>query len=335
MQYYLRAGALAGYIELVEELGGDPIALLNAANIIPAQLNNPDNMILYSHFGDLLELTADHFDLPTFGTALSFKQNITTVGLIGAYMCQQPTIGDALQVAQKYTYMHAQGAIFDLQLSANGSCEISLELLVNRYHSYPQLIQLSVGLFYRIIADLAGGHWKPDKLCFRQSAPNNQQKNDFSRYTVKTLFDQATDGLHFSSNVLNRKPAMPQNLVKDIVAKQFNQQPLSPEIDNTAIVCHAINMLLPTGDCSKENVALSLGVHPKKLERMLTGHHTSYRALLEETRKDIATRMLQLNDMSMTALALNLGYSEFSAFSRSFKTWFGMPPSQYRSEQQH
>ncbi|ASD69518.1 hypothetical protein B1L02_21840 [Pseudoalteromonas piscicida] len=90
-------------------------------------------------------------------------------------------------------------------------------------------------------------------------------------------------------------------------------------------------MLLSTGDCNKKNIALSLGLHPKKLERTLQEHQTSYRDLLEETRKEIALRMLQLGDVSMTTLALNLGYSELSAFSRSFKTWFGVSPNHYKN----
>ncbi|MDX1399008.1 MAG: helix-turn-helix domain-containing protein, partial [Oceanospirillum sp.] len=72
-----------------------------------------------------------------------------------------------------------------------------------------------------------------------------------------------------------------------------------------------------------------LEVHPKKLERHLKSEHTAFRILLEQTRKELAILMMQNSGMTLTQLALNLGYSEFSAFSRGFKGWFGQSPKHY------
>lgn len=330
MQYFVRSASLSGYVELVNELGGDPIALLTAANIIPAQLNNPDNMILYRQLGDLLENSAKHLNSPTFGTALSLKQNITTIGLIGAYMCQQNTIGDALRVARRYTYMHAQGASFDIVEEASDYCMIKFELLIDKEQHYTQLVQLSLGLIFRVIQDMVGNNWKADCIYFRQPNPFFNNHDFLSVCRQKIQFEKEMDALRFPSKVLTYKPQMPINLINDIVANQFRQNGPTTELINIDVIRHAINMLLSTGDCNKKNIALSLGLHPKKLERTLQEHQTSYRGLLEETRKEIALRMLQLGDVSMTTLALNLGYSELSAFSRSFKTWFGVSPHHYK-----
>ncbi|WP_206483302.1 AraC family transcriptional regulator [Thalassotalea sp. G2M2-11] len=330
LQYYVRAGSLSGYIELVQELGGDPIELMSAANIIPAQLHDPDNMILYSHLGDLLEITAKQLNISSFGTALGLRQNMTTVGLIGAFMCQQQTIGDALKIAQKYTYMHAQGAILDIEPVTEEQCAIKIDILVNQQQRYPQLMQLSIAIIYQMLLDMTGHQWKADSIHFKQSTTDTGRQNYINAYKPKVVFESESDSIHFSAKVLQSKPLMPENLVNDIVAKQFHSQQASNELDPVAVVCHAINMLLPTGDCSKQNIALSLGIHQKKLERMLQAHNTTYRDLLEHTRKDVALRVIQTDDMSMTALALNLGYSEFSAFSRSFKSWFSISPSHYK-----
>ena len=35
--------------------------------------------------------------------------------------------------------------------------------------------------------------------------------------------------------------------------------------------------------------------------------------------------------MSLTNLALNLGYADFSAFSRAFNVWFGVSPTEFKT----
>lgn len=74
-----------------------------------------------------------------------------------------------------------------------------------------------------------------------------------------------------------------------------------------------------------------MGMHPKKLQRLLKMQGTTYRDLLENVRKKEALRMINAGNVSLTDLALQLGYAELSGiFSRNFKHWFGTSPSEWR-----
>jgi AraC-like DNA-binding protein len=42
--------------------------------------------------------------------------------------------------------------------------------------------------------------------------------------------------------------------------------------------------------------------------------------------------MIDSGNVSLTDLALQLGYAELSIFSRNFKHWFGMSPSEWREK---
>jgi AraC-like DNA-binding protein len=75
-----------------------------------------------------------------------------------------------------------------------------------------------------------------------------------------------------------------------------------------------------------------MGMHPKKLQRLLKTQGTTYRDLLENVRKKEALRMIDTSNLSLTDLALQLGYAELSIFSRNFKHWFGMSPSEWREK---
>ena len=95
MDYCVRAGSLAGYQELVNELGENPISLLKQAGFLPSHLRDADNMIVYEKVSHLLELTALQLADPLFGFKLGLRQGIRALGLIGAHMAQQENIATA------------------------------------------------------------------------------------------------------------------------------------------------------------------------------------------------------------------------------------------------
>lgn len=328
MEYYVRAGALQGYIELIASLGVEPLALLSQVNILPSHIRDQDSMIPYAHLGELLELSAHQLGIPDLGLRLGNQQGLSTIGLIGAHMIHQDTIGQALEVAQKFSYMHAQGALLKITDIDHQQCSLVLDMLVNHRQQYPQLVQMSIGLIYKLIAEMNGHPWHSVKLIFRQKLPQRLIPYIKDLYRCELEFGASNDGLLFSTTVLKTPPYRNNELLKQIINKQFSRQQ-AQSYDKVLLVRHAISSLLPTGDCSKDTVAQSLGLHPKKLERMLSKRNLSYRQMLEETRKSITMRALQMNNMPLTKLALNLGFSEFSAFSRSFKKWTGVSPSHY------
>jgi AraC-like DNA-binding protein len=66
------------------------------------------------------------------------------------------------------------------------------------------------------------------------------------------------------------------------------------------------------------------------LQKRLQLQGSSYVALLQETRLTIAREHLRFKSMSITELALNLGYADVSVFSRSFRRLTGMSARQWR-----
>jgi AraC-like DNA-binding protein len=48
-------------------------------------------------------------------------------------------------------------------------------------------------------------------------------------------------------------------------------------------------------------------------------------------RRDLALARVEKPIDSLTDIASGLGYSDFSAFFRAFKSWTGMAPSEYRA----
>ena len=334
MRYQVRAGALLGFVDMVTDAGGEPLPLFQQANIHPSQLHDPDNLIPYDHFARLLELTAQTLDDPTFAYKMGLQQGLHTIGLIGAYMAQQHSLAAALQVAQKHTDMHVQGAILELVQIDNETSALVLDVVINHQKQYTQLMQSSLILVYRLLGDMLGSQWRPKAINFQQSKPalSNYHYDIYASMPFPVVFNAEFDGIIFKSDALSVKPKLPGNLVQEIITAQFRATSELTPVDFVDLVRYAIKTLLPTGDCNKKNVAMTFGFSEKKLERLLLEEGMNFRTLLNQTRHDIALHALEHRTMKMTELALNLGYSDFSAFSRSFKVWTGVAPSIYQRQ---
>ena len=90
-----------------------------------------------------------------------------------------------------------------------------------------------------------------------------------------------------------------------------------------------INML-PAGNVNQDSVASRLYRSRSTLQRQLTAEGTSYREVLEDTRRSIAEKYLRSGDYSQAEVAFLVGFSDQSNFARAFKRWTGMSPGEYK-----
>jgi AraC-like DNA-binding protein len=87
---------------------------------------------------------------------------------------------------------------------------------------------------------------------------------------------------------------------------------------------------LPQGAPSIEDAATYMNMSARNLQRKLADEGTNLAGIVDEIRQSEATRRLKQSGDSLTAIALDLGFSDASAFSRACKRWFGKSPSDIR-----
>ena len=78
-------------------------------------------------------------------------------------------------------------------------------------------------------------------------------------------------------------------------------------------------------------VVAAAGTSERTFQRQLSEEGTNYSALLADVRHSVTlTRLLQRN-VTIAAIATDLGYSDQATFTRAFRRWTGAPPSQFRA----
>ena len=80
-----------------------------------------------------------------------------------------------------------------------------------------------------------------------------------------------------------------------------------------------------------EATAAELNMSAPTLQRKLAAAGTSFQAIKDELRRDIAVSRLGTSKVSFTELAADLGFADAAAFQRAFQGWTGSSPGLYRA----
>jgi AraC-like DNA-binding protein len=108
-----------------------------------------------------------------------------------------------------------------------------------------------------------------------------------------------------------------------------------PEADDLALrVRYAISNQLWAGECSLETIARTLCMSPRSLQRRLQDCETSFNALVDNARRDAALELILDPTITVSDIAVRIGFSEPSAFDRAFRRWTGISPGSYRRTHQ-
>ncbi|MCZ8103623.1 MAG: helix-turn-helix transcriptional regulator, partial [Burkholderiales bacterium] len=68
----------------------------------------------------------------------------------------------------------------------------------------------------------------------------------------------------------------------------------------------------------------------RTLHRKLADAGTTWQQLVDDTRRDLALRLIEDPRRPIGEITFELGFSQQSAFARAFRRWAGESPTQYR-----
>jgi len=97
-------------------------------------------------------------------------------------------------------------------------------------------------------------------------------------------------------------------------------------VDNIDIILKCSGGDFPDPDM----ISNALGMSGRTMRRRLSKMGTSFTALIDKVRCQLAINLIQHQNLSNEALANELGYSDAANFYNAFKKWTGNTPSFYR-----
>ncbi|WP_430428494.1 AraC family transcriptional regulator [Parasphingorhabdus sp.] len=174
-------------------------------------------------------------------------------------------------------------------------------------------------------------HYNEDALVvyFRHSKPCDPDPCA-EYFGCEIKYDQPFDCLEFKAGLAD--VALPQanpELLKTLESRLDRALKNLENLDRMTNQVHqCILYSLGQMPVNIVDIARSLGYSPQVMTRGLKDEGSSFRGILQEVRRQNAEFYLKANRKSLADIALALGYSDQTAFTRAYRGWHGVPPSQ-------
>jgi AraC-like DNA-binding protein len=331
MKPLARYAALNGYLELSRSVDLDPLPLMRAVGLDPAGIGVPDRWIPAAAIVELLERSAAISGQDDFGLRLVERRRFSNLGPVSLVIREEPDIRSALKFLMRYQLMYNEALRMRLSES-DGVATIHIGTDLGEPAESRQATELAVGVLYRLLRDFVHPGWQPVAVCFAHTA--SADRSTYLRVFGRMVkFEQEFNGILMYSTELDSPNRMSDPDLRPYARRFLDSLDAPTGVASTLKrVRELIELLLPTGRCSLEQVARSLGVDRRTVHRHLADSGETFSSVLNSTRVECAERMVANQRYSLTEIAELLAFSSPSNFSRWFRGQFGCSPRQWRNQ---
>ncbi len=272
----------------------------------------------------------------SLGVEVGRRYHITTFGIFGYACVSSPTLGETIAFALRYLEL---SFTFCLPVTrwepGEFVADIQDELVPSDVRRF--LVERDVLAMHQVMSDLLG---RP--LALRRAEfdyPEPEYADQIAEIIgVRPRFGQPQNLFALDPAVLEQPLpqanehtwAMCLAQCRDLVHRRRARTGIAAQVRERLVPRGGIDgYAAPPGI---DAVARDLNMSTRTLRRHLDTAGTSYRSLLDEMRRALAEEMLSATPLSVSDVAIRLGYAEASTFIYAFKRWTGTTPASYRRD---
>ena len=324
-----RYASLANYVDLTTRLGADPRTLLRDAGLDPGGVAVQDRWVPAAAVTDLLERTAEITGRDDLGLRLAELRRLSHLGPLSLVLREEPDVRSALQMLIRHERMYNE-ALHTRLTVADGIATVRIDLHLDRPAPDRQAVDLAVGVIHALLRELLGGTWTPLSVFFAHPAPRHDA-------TARRMFGGAVrydadgHGVSLYESDLDRPTATSDPQLREYTRRFLSTTDGDTRSDHVERTRQLVDLLLPTGRCSAEQVARSLGVDRRTVHRRLAAEGTTFSEVVDEARSTLARHLVSGRRYSFTEISVILAFSSPSNFSRWFRGRFGVTPRDWRN----
>jgi AraC-like DNA-binding protein len=314
--------------------GIDSRQVLIRAGLNPAHLNDSNARYSFPAVTHLWKTAAQMTGDPCFGFKAASFWHPTTLHALGYTWLASDTLGDALQRAARYIRIAntALTAVFE-------ETEIGYRFTTNLDKDWrgvapaDEAIDATIALILDMCRSCYGAELNP--ILIEVTRPEvTKCVKQYQKLCNSTIhYSSKINAIYFSkTDVTQRLPTANAELARTNEKIIVDYLARLDKNNITTRVKAKLLELLPSGHFTEEDIIQSLHLSQRTLQRKLKDEGTTFKEVLDETRKELAKEYVNDSSLSFSEITYLLGFSEQSNFTRAFRRWHNQSPSGYREK---
>ena len=328
----LRPLRIRHYLEVMRARGFDAAAVLNGTGIDVDRLTDPGYLIeplqCQRAVTNMLQLSGDHgigFDTGTLTEP-------SDLGIIGYAIMSCRTPRQTLTLWGLYSQALV-GVLSRLEVSDRPEgVTVTVALPRRADPLFVFCAEEVLAMMHKFTGLLARGESVMKLLRLSYPAPPHSQIYH-ETFRCPIQFEAEETGAVLSSEWLDRPMRTNDEEFNRICVTHCSE--ILQQIEHSGPIVSRLRSFFlraPGALPSLDEAAQGLGLSSRTLRRHLQDEGASYRALVEEFRRDLACEYLRSTRMTTKEVAFLLGYSDPATFRRAFRVWTQQTPGEFRDK---
>jgi len=334
----LSVGFLHSLADAIQSHGLDPQPLLLHYGFDPSRLAEAGARLSIPRYMRLghaaIQLTGD----PGLGLRMGRLSRLSQAGLAGVTAAQAPTVREAARTLTRFEALY--GSNYRGQSSFHEDAEGAWLRFysISPYNAYNRFVVDSIiaGWLHQL-SSLAQQTVQAQRIDIEFEAPDyHEQYGVLAQGPIH--FGAEANQLRLSQHSLALRN--PQHcpstwqLLLQLCERELEQLTRTRSLRER--ITRLLGPMLNGGrEPDLEEVAARLKLPTWTLRRKLADEGTRFRAILNDTRRDLAMTYIRDTELAFGEIAYLLGFASAQAFQRAFRRWNNQTPGEFRRSQRH
>ena len=322
----LPAHDLGIFLTALGQLGFDQQKLLAAAGLRAEDLQNADNRISCSAYGDVIATACKERFIPNLALEMARVTPLGAWPLIDYLVLTSDSVGAGIHQLARYLRLTSSPVAITIREDVE-------PIIINTTAVTPFAVEFHWALVMFHLRRETDGEFKAISVAF-QHKPDDP--GGFERMLGCPVAVNAPENQVVISTAMWKLPLRRRDpVLRQMLERQANELLAQlPQTDGlTGDVQRALATRVAGGDTRVQAIARELRLSPRTLQRRLAEEGVTYQSLVDGARKNAAARYLGNSSLAIGEVAYLVGFSEPAPFYRAFRRWFSLTPEQFR--QQH
>lgn len=324
------APAVSTLWKQIESYKLDPRALFQEAGIDPGLMFDGSARIPRAQIEDLTDRVVSLTGDDLFGIRQADYFRPSHLGALGFAWLASPTLRMALERLSRYARVINEQLTVSLSEDLDQfRVDVAVTFPVKHEHIRDQAQMALLAKTTRIIA---GQDLNPARVRFKHAEPaDTSYYYAYFKCPLEFGFGDGFNSFYLPMSVMDRRLVGSSDelaRLNDHMVVKYLAHRSKNDIVNR--VKAAIIDGLSSGGVTEVSVAESLHMTSRNLHRRLQRENVTFKSVFAEIRKGLAQQYIQDPSLTLTEISFMLGFSEVSSFSRAYKSWTGVPPSEVR-----